>query len=191
MILATSAYAVTGTPERQGRAQRSQEVQKQHKKIPTTLDDWFQALKIAPDDENAKVIAGKIVEIWAESKSDTLNLLKQRAEIAFGSNNIDVSIKVLTGIIKSYPEYFPARAKRAQLYFQKGELYEAMEDIGQVLAREPRHFQALVGLGSILEQVGEERKALAVYRRVLEIYPRIEAIPEIVRKLELKYDRAI
>jgi hypothetical protein len=40
-----------------------------------------------------------------------------------------------------------------------------------VLRREPRHYGALMGLAGILEHIGDDRKALRAYERVLEIYP--------------------
>ncbi len=48
-----------------------------------------------------------------------------------------------------------------------------MEDIRQVLIREPRHFGAMSGLGMILQEFGDEKHALEVFRRALEINPHL------------------
>jgi hypothetical protein len=38
----------------------------------------------------------------------------------------------------------------------------------------------------ILQEIGDDAHALDVYRRVLAIYPKIERVPDIVKKLEHK-----
>ena len=68
------------------------------------------------------------------------------------------------------------------------EFGRSMEDIHEVLAREPRHFGALSGLGIILQEVGEEKQALEVFRRALAIHPHLERIPDLVKKLTDKID---
>ena len=173
---------------------RSQPKVMPHQKMPREytakdLDMLFKALEAAPDTDSGKFVAEKIMRIWATSKSDTVNLLMNRAVLALQqAKNIDVSIELLSAIIKINPEYFEARGRRGALYFQKGDMNSAMKDIRRVLAVEPRHFQVLVGLGNILQQVGEDKKALAVFRRVLQIYPQVEKIPEIVKTLEEKVE---
>ena len=57
-----------------------------------------------------------------------------------------------------------------------------------MLAQEPRHYQALAGLGIILQDIGEEKLALQAYRRALEINPHLESISESVRRLKLKVE---
>jgi tetratricopeptide (TPR) repeat protein len=57
-----------------------------------------------------------------------------------------------------------------------------------VLKREPRHFGALAGLGLILQDIGDDKQALEVYRRALEVYPRMERIPDVVKTLQEKIE---
>ena len=57
-----------------------------------------------------------------------------------------------------------------------------------MLAREPRHFGALSGLGIILQEIGDEKEALAAFRRALAIHPHLERIPDLVKKLADKID---
>src|SRR5712671_6173264 len=59
----------------------------------------------------------------------------------------------------------------------------AIADIGEVLKREPRHFGALSGLGMIMQELGDEKAALTAFRRALEVHPKLEKIPDIVKKL--------
>ena len=64
----------------------------------------------------------------------------------------------------------------------------SLQDLIQVLKLEPRHFGALSGLGLILQEIGDERHALEAYRRAVEVYPRLENIPDQVKKLQEKVE---
>ncbi len=44
------------------------------------------------------------------------------------------------------------------------------------------------GLGIILEELGEDKRALEALRRALEINPHMDNVPEIVRRLKLKVE---
>ena len=63
-----------------------------------------------------------------------------------------------------------------------------MEDIRQVLIREPRHFGALAGLGMILQETGDDRRALQAFRKALDINPHLDKIPEMVKSLSEKVE---
>lgn len=64
----------------------------------------------------------------------------------------------------------------------------ALADIREVLKREPRHFGALAGFGLIMQDIGDDKQALEVYRRVLTLYPRMERIPDLVKTLQSKVE---
>jgi Flp pilus assembly protein TadD len=64
----------------------------------------------------------------------------------------------------------------------------SIADIGKVLTREPRHFGALSGLGLIMQDIGDEKRALDAYRKALEVYPRQEGMAEKVKSLTEKVD---
>jgi Tfp pilus assembly protein PilF len=57
-----------------------------------------------------------------------------------------------------------------------------------VLKREPRHFGALTGFALILQDIGDDKQALEVYRRALAVYPRMQRIPDIVKTLSEKVE---
>jgi tetratricopeptide (TPR) repeat protein len=152
------------------------------------IDFLFQALKAAPDDETARLIEGRIWALWLVSGSDTTDLLMSRARAAIEGNDADLAIQILDAIIELKPDYAEAWNRRATLYFEKHDYGRAMSDIAQVLAREPRHFGALTGLGMILEDIGDDRRALEAFRRALEVDPRLERVPEIVKGLTEKVE---
>lgn len=148
------------------------------------LDFLFGALKAAPDEESAKAIEKRIWALWMVSSSDTASLLMTRVRTAVEGKDVDVAIKLLDAIIEIRPDYTEAWNRRATIYYMRKDYGRALADIREVLKREPRHFGALSGLGLILQDIGDDKQALEVYRRALAVYPRIDRIPEVVKKLE-------
>jgi tetratricopeptide (TPR) repeat protein len=152
------------------------------------LDRLFEALKVAPDDESAKYVENRIWAIWLASPSDTANLLMGRAKTAADAKDYDLAIKLLNAVIDIKPDFVEAWNRRATVHYTKKDFGRALADIHQVLAREPRHFGALSGLGIILQELGDEKHALDVFRRALALHPRLERIPDLVKKLADKVD---
>jgi tetratricopeptide (TPR) repeat protein len=152
------------------------------------LDFLFGALKVAPDEETAKAVEERIWAVWVISRSDTANLLMTRVRSAVEQQDTDLAIKLLDAIIKIKPDYVEAWNRRATLYYMKKDYGHALADIREVLKREPRHFGALSGLGLILQDIGDDKQALEVYRRALAVYPRLQRIPELVKSLSEKVE---
>jgi tetratricopeptide (TPR) repeat protein len=153
----------------------------QHGDKAQNLDRLFEALKVAPDDESAKYVENRIWAIWLGSTSDTASLLMTRAKTA-------AAIKLLNAVIDLKPDFVEAWNRRATVYYTKKDFGRAIADIHEVLAREPRHFGALSGLGIILQELGDDKHALEVFRRALAIHPHLERVPDLVKKLADKVD---
>ena len=152
------------------------------------LDFLFEALKIAPDDSSAKAIEERIWALWVVSRSDTANLLMSRAKTAVEAKNLDLAIKLLNSIVTIKPDYVEAWNRRATIFYLKKDYAASLADIRQVLQREPRHFGALAGLGLIMQEIGDDKRALEVYRRALAVHPRLQNIPDLVKTLTEKVE---
>jgi tetratricopeptide (TPR) repeat protein len=152
------------------------------------LDFLFGALKAAPDEVSAKHVEARIWAIWIQTPSDTASLLMTRAKTAVDAKKIDVAIKLLDSVIKLRPDYIEAWNRRATLYYMQNDYGRSLADIQQVLIREPRHFGALAGLGMIMQEVGDEKRALEAYRKALAVNPHLEKIPEQVKALTEKVE---
>jgi tetratricopeptide (TPR) repeat protein len=147
------------------------------------LDFLFGALKAAPDAETAKAIEERIWALWFASGSDTADLLMTRIKTAVEAKELDLAIQLLDAVVEIKPDYVEAWNRRATVHFLKKDYGASLSDIRQVLAREPRHFGALSGLGLIMQELGEEKRALEVFRRAIELHPHIERIPDLVKSL--------
>jgi tetratricopeptide (TPR) repeat protein len=152
------------------------------------LDTLFAALKLAPDEDTAKAIEQRIWAVWMISGSDTCNLLMARVKAATDAKDYDLALKLLNAVVEIKPDYVEGWNQRATIYYLKDDYAHAIADIGQVLAREPRHFGALSGLGVILQEIGDDKDALTAYRDALKIDPHLENIPDTVKELSVKVE---
>jgi tetratricopeptide (TPR) repeat protein len=152
------------------------------------LDFLFGALKAAPDEASAKHVEARIWALWTQTRSDTTALLMVRVKTAMDGKQMDVARKLLDAVIKLHPEYVEGWNRRATLFYLQNDYARSLEDIEQVLVREPRHFGALAGLGMIMQELGDEKRALDAFRRALAINPHIENIPQLVKTLTEKVE---
>jgi len=152
------------------------------------LDFLFGALKAAPDEASAKHVEARIWAIWMQTPSDTAAVLMMRAKAAMDAQQMDVALKLLDAIIKLRPDWTEAWNRRATLYYLQNDYARSLSDIQQVLAREPRHFGALAGLGMIMQDLGDEKHALEAFRKALAINPHLEKVPDLVKSLSEKVE---
>jgi tetratricopeptide (TPR) repeat protein len=152
------------------------------------LDFLFGALKVAPDDDSAKHVEARIWAIWMQTPSDTAALLMVRAKAAMDAQQLDVALKLLDATIKLRPDYVEAWNRRATLYYVKNDYARSLADIQQVLIREPRHFGALAGLGMIMQDLGDDKRALDAFRKALAVNPHLDKVPELVKTLTEKVE---
>ena len=105
-----------------------------------------------------------------------------------GRAKVDVALKLLDAVVKLRPDYVEGWNRRATLYYLKNDYAHSLDDIRQVLIREPRHFGALAGLGMIMQDIGEEKRALEAFRKALAVNPHLEKVPELVKSLTEKVE---
>jgi tetratricopeptide (TPR) repeat protein len=152
------------------------------------LDFLFGALKAAPDETSARHVEARIWAQWLHTPSDTAALLMLRAKTAMDAQQMDVAQKLLDSIVKLRPDYVEAWNRRATLYYLRNDYAHSLQDIEQVLVREPRHFGALAGLGMIMQELGDDKRALDAFRKALAINPHLEKVPEMVKSLSEKVE---
>jgi tetratricopeptide (TPR) repeat protein len=152
------------------------------------LDFLFEALKAAPDADAAKLVEGRIWALWLASGSDTADLLMSRVKTATEAKDTKLAIQLLDAVIQLKPEYVEAWNRRATIHFSNKDYSKSLADIRQVLAREPRHFGALTGLGVIMQEFNEDKLALEAFRRALAVNPHLQKVPDFVKTLTEKVE---
>jgi len=152
------------------------------------LDFLFGALKAAPDDASARHVEARIWALWTQTSSDTTALLMFRANAAMEAKKMDVALKLLDSVVKLKPDYVEGWNRRATLHYLQNNYTRSLEDIQQVLVREPRHFGALTGLGMIMQELGDDKRALDAFRKALAVDPRLDKVPDLVKTLTEKVE---
>jgi tetratricopeptide (TPR) repeat protein len=152
------------------------------------IEFLFGALKAAPDEASAKSVEDRIWAVWTNSGNETTTFLMGRAKKATDDKDYDLALKMLNAIIEIKPDYIEAWNRRATIYFLKHDYSDSLADIGKVLTREPRHFGALSGLARIMEDIGDDKRALDAYRKEQEVYPRLKGLQEKVKALTEKVE---
>lgn len=153
-----------------------------------TLDALFERLREAKSAEAAKGIATQIQRRWARSGSDTADLLMSRAQEAIKAKQTEIAVELLDRIISLEPDWAEAWNQRANALYIAGDPIRSLYDIGETLKREPRHYGALMGLGIILKQQGDDKAAMAAFRKALDVYPEFEAVKKAVDSLRYEVD---
>ena len=150
-----------------------------------TLDELFRHLGAAADPEEAKGYADAIQHVWLQSRSDTANLIMQRAMLASRMKNYPLALSLLDKLVALEPDWAEAWNQRATVRFLSEDFDGSMADIDKVLKLEPRHFGALTGMAVILQREGLNKRALEVFNKTLEIYPAQPDLKDTVDKLSL------
>lgn len=146
------------------------------------LDALFDELK-DPENTAWKETEKEIWSLWSQSGSGSMDLLLRRGRMAMQAGHLDIAVKHFSALIDHAPDFAEGWNARATAYFMQGELGLSVGDIEQVLARNPRHFGALSGLGAIMEQVERPERALQAYEASLAIHPHQPDVEEAVKRL--------
>lgn len=152
------------------------------------LNALYDALAKAPNAEVARLIESRLDAARLQSGSPTADLLMERARVSVAAKDNRLALELLDAVVQTTPDFVEARAQRATLYYQEKNIARALADLRVIVAREPRHYGALTGLGVIFEELGEDKLALDALRRALKIDPYLEAVPEKVKQLSTKVE---
>jgi tetratricopeptide (TPR) repeat protein len=150
------------------------------------LDELFSALQTAASDEAAQTAESEILHLWLESGSDTVDVLMVWAMKAMDQKDYSLALDFLDRIVTLKPDYVEGWNKRATVYFLTNDYAKSIEDIGRTLALEPRHFGALAGLGMIMRDLGDQKRAIEAYKRALEVDPHLDNVKKDLDALETK-----
>lgn len=149
-----------------------------------TLDDLFRRLKDAKNPQEAKTIATQIERRFARSGSDTADLLAARANEVFAEGEVAIAVEIMDRALVLKPDWAEGYHRRATMFFAMDDMTRAMIDLNAALAREPRHFGALTGMGLVFQRLGDEKRAFIAYQKAYEINPSLESVKTILDRME-------
>lgn len=173
------AHAAPSRAQKTGEAPTGETAQR----ASIRLDKLFERLKEAENAQAAKTVASEIERALERSGSATADLLYARAKEAMAAQDFDLAIDLLDYVTTLRPGWAEPYHRRAIIHFVRKDQDAAFRDVRETLAREPRHYHALAGLGSILKNLGDSKGAFRAFNRVLEIYPHFSDLKESVEKM--------
>jgi len=146
----------------------------------------YSRLAASKDSDETEGLVGLLLTSYAQSGSDTGDLLISRAHKAMKAKDFDDAGKILDATIALLPNWAEGWNARATLRYLDDDYDGSMADIAETLKREPRHLGALLGMATILDSRDKKDAALKVYQRVLAIAPHWKSAEEAANKLKGK-----
>lgn len=137
------------------------------------LDSLFQELR-GGDAYSAEETVGRILDIWADAQSDTVDLLYARAMESADSGDFDLALLLLDHVVGLAPGFAQGYAMRGMIRLNQSSQDEAIADFSRVLELEPRQFEVRIALAEILYSNNEKEAAYDMFQKALEWNPHDE-----------------
>jgi len=146
------------------------------------VDSLLNQLREAPAGE-AERLSAEIEARWSASGSAAMDYLLMQGRAALEQEDYDTAIHHFTALVDHAPQFAEGWNQRATAFFYAERYGEALHDIEQTLALNPQHYNALTGLGLILQAMGYDQEALKAFDAVLAIHPHQPQVEETAAKL--------
>jgi tetratricopeptide (TPR) repeat protein len=143
----------------------------QAQKRAVLREDLYALLATAANAKEAKKIARQIERVWRTSGSDTVSVLMSRAGRALKAKDQKLALTLLDSVVELAPDNAEAWNRRAYVHYSSKNYRAAVGDLRRALALDKSHYKALDGLGAIFQQIGDDAKALKVYKQLRQIHP--------------------
>ncbi|RKE95828.1 tetratricopeptide repeat protein [Sulfitobacter guttiformis] len=147
------------------------------------ISELLEALRTAPPEQSAAAVRN-VEREWSRSGSAAMDLLLKRGRDAMAVGNFDVAIGHLTALTDHAPDFPEGYHARATAFYRAGLYGPALDDLETALALNPDNFNAIFGLGVLFEELGNERRAAELYRRVLALNPHHENAEKALEQLK-------
>jgi tetratricopeptide (TPR) repeat protein len=140
---------------------------------------------LSDDDEVVRALAEHSVwQVWSRSGDAEADDLLQVGIEQMNRGDGPAAAETFTKVIQRKPDFAEAWNKRATVYFLMGEHEKSLKDCDEVMKRNPAHFGALAGYGQIYLQLDQPERALAYFRRALQVNPNLRALRQVIPRLE-------
>ncbi|MEM9550746.1 MAG: tetratricopeptide repeat protein [Pseudomonadota bacterium] len=138
------------------------------------------------DPAEASRLDRQLQALWGKSGSAAMDLLLKRGRDALEVDNVEEAIEHLTALTDHAPDFAEGWHMRASAYFEAELFGPALADLERALSLNPNNYNAIYGLGAILETFGEDALAYDAYTRVLAIHPHHEEVTKATVRLETR-----
>ena len=153
------------------------------------LDGLFRDLKIAQDPQRVREIEARIWGHWFRTDSAEIDQLFQQGSALLAVRRLEVAHRMFDQIVVRRPDLSEGWNRRATVRYMMGDYEGSIADIDETLAREPRHFGALSGLGLCHLALDNPEEALTAFERALVHHPHMRQIRQRVDELRTQLGR--
>jgi tetratricopeptide (TPR) repeat protein len=151
------------------------------------LDALFEELRTG-DAYSAEETTGRILDIWGDSQSDTVDILFARAVDSADNDDIDLALELLDHVVGLAPSFAQGFAMRGMLRLGRDDHSGAIADFSRALELEPRQFEVRIALAEILFANNEKRDAYDMFQKALEWNPHDDHARRRARALRRELD---
>lgn len=148
-------------------------------------DALLERLREAETPEQADRITGQIMTLWSRSGSATMDLLLKRGRNAAERQDWEAAIDHFSALVDHAPDFAEGYMGRSLAYYNTERWGPAIADLERVLTLNPRHFGAIRGLATVMEQLDMDESAYEAYGQALEFNPNDADSQEARDRLEL------
>lgn len=124
--------------------------------------------------EQAKTAERDLMREWSRSGSAAMDVLLKRGRDAMAVGEFSKAIEHFTALTDHAPDFAEGFHARATAFYRADLYGPALDDLEVALALNPDNYNAIFGLAVLFEQLGDSRRAAALYRRVLALHPHHE-----------------
>jgi tetratricopeptide (TPR) repeat protein len=146
-------------------------------------EQLFAQLKKAESPEDAHPIEQKLNAMFRASGSPSIELLMARATAAQAGSDTKTARKLAEAITQIAPNFAEGWHVRAALEQAAEDDTAALVSLQKVVLLNPRNFTALTELGDMLQDYGDKKAALKLYRQALALDPQLEGAIRKIREL--------
>jgi tetratricopeptide (TPR) repeat protein len=149
-------------------------------------DQLMAALAVAPNEQTAAALEVQIGEAWHEQATPAVQILIDHAVIAAHTDKLKDALADSDAAIVLQPDLADLYRRRAEVRFALGDENGAISDLAQALAREPRLVPAFADLSRFEESRGDNKRALAAWKKVLQLDPKTQGAQARLKHLQRK-----
>ena len=146
--------------------------------MSTELNALFARLRVATAPTEIETLQNGIWQLWLSTGDVALDKELEVGMRAMEAEDYTLAITHFTHIIQLQPDFAEGWNKRATAYYLRGEYRASLADINKTLRREPRHFGALWGQATMMQQLGFTEHALKSITRLSEICQNLPGLRE-------------
>lgn len=151
-----------------------------------------------PDDSDAAALLARLAKadkpeaarldrqlqaLWRKSGSSAMDLLLRRGEAALEISDTRAAIDHLTALTDHAPDFAQGWYLRARAFATANLLGPAVADLERALSLNPDNYDAIYGLGTIFEALGDPQAAYLAYERARSIHPHHEEVGMAIERL--------